>query len=141
LRSPRPLRRPLVAGVVLLLSAALTACFGQSADLTIYSGRNPELVDGLLKQLEEEVGGTVEIRYAGSPELAAQLLEEGDATQADVFFSQDAGALGALDAAGRLQPLPPATLETVPAPYRADDAEVGERVDVRVVGAARFFPG
>jgi iron(III) transport system substrate-binding protein len=107
--------------VVLLLSTALAACSGQSADLTIYSGRNPELVDGLLQQLEEHVGGTVEIRYAGSAELAAQLLEEGDATEADVFFSQDAGALGALDEAGRLQPLPPTTLEAVPAPYRADD--------------------
>ena len=121
MRRLRPHRRPLVAGVVLLLSAALTACSGQSSDLTIYSGRNPELVDGLLQQLEEQVGGTVEIRYAGSAELAAQLLEEGDATEADVFFSQDAGALGALDEAGRLQPLPPVTLEAVPASYRADD--------------------
>jgi iron(III) transport system substrate-binding protein len=121
LRRLRLHRRPLVAGVVLLLSAALTACSGESTQLTIYSGRNQELVGPLLEQLEEEIGGTVEIRYAGSPELAAQLLEEGDATQADVFFSQDAGALGALDEAGRLQPLPPATLEAVPAPYRADD--------------------
>jgi iron(III) transport system substrate-binding protein len=121
LRRLRYPRRPLVAGVVLLLSAALPACSGESTQLTIYSGRNQELVGPLLEQLEKEVGGTVEIRYAGSPELAAQLLEEGDATEADVFFSQDAGALGALDEAGRLQPLPPATLETVPAPYRADD--------------------
>ena len=113
MRRLRPHLRPLVAGVVLLLSAALTACSGQSSDLTIYSGRNPELVDGLLQQLEEQVGGTVAIRYAGSAELAAQLLEEGDATEADVFFSQDAGALGALDEAGRLQPLPPVTLEAL----------------------------
>jgi iron(III) transport system substrate-binding protein len=119
--TPRSHRRPLVAGVVVLLTAALTACTGQSADLTIYSGRNEQLVGGLLEQLEEEIGGTVEVRYGDSAELAAQLLEEGDASAADVFFSQDAGALGALDQAGRPQPLPAPVLEAVPQPYRADD--------------------
>lgn len=113
--------RPLVVGVVSLLTAALTACGGESADLTIYSGRNEQLVGGLLTQLEERIGGTVEIRYGDTAELAAQLLEEGDGTEADVFFSQDAGALGALDQAGRLQPLPAPVLDAVPAQYRADD--------------------
>ena len=45
------------------------------------------------------------MRYAGSSELAAQLLEEGEATKADLFFSQDAGALGVLAQAGRLEAL------------------------------------
>lgn len=119
--SARSSARPLVVGVVLLLTAALTACGGESADLTIYSGRNEQLVGGLLTQLEERIGGTVEIRYGDTAELAAQLLEEGDGTEADVFFSQDAGALGALDQAGRLQPLPAPVLDAVPAQYRADD--------------------
>ncbi|HXV92664.1 MAG TPA: extracellular solute-binding protein, partial [Pseudonocardia sp.] len=118
-----PRSRSLLVAAALALAAAATsliAC-GSSADLTIYSGRNEQLVGGLLEQLEETVGGTVEVRYGDSAELAAQLLEEGEATEADVFFSQDAGALGALDSAGRLQPLPEATLDAVPEPYRADD--------------------
>lgn len=123
MRNTRLSTRPLVVGFVLLLTAALTACSGQSADLTIYSGRNEQLVGGLLAQLEERIGGTVEIRYGDSAELAAQLLEEGDGTEADVFFSQDAGALGALDRAGRLQPLPAAVLDVVPQQYRADDGD------------------
>ncbi|MGH3567102.1 MAG: extracellular solute-binding protein [Pseudonocardia sp.] len=119
--STRSSVRPLVTGVVALLTVALTACSGQSADLTIYSGRNEQLVGGLLTQMEERIGGTVEIRYGDTAELAAQLLEEGDGTEADLFFSQDAGALGALDQAGRLQPLPAPVLDAVPAQYRADD--------------------
>lgn len=112
---------PAVAvGLVALMTVALASC-GQSADVTIYSGRNEQLVGGLLAQLEAQVGGTVEVRYGDSAELAAQILEEGDASEADVFFSQDAGALGALDGAGRLSPLPQATLDVVPAPYRAED--------------------
>lgn len=115
-------RVPLMAAALALaaLSPLLTAC-GSSADLTIYSGRNEQLVGELITQLEERIGGTVEVRYGSSAELAAQLLEEGGATEADVFFSQDAGALGALGGAGRLDPLPATVLDAVPAEYRAED--------------------
>ncbi|MEU7819002.1 iron ABC transporter substrate-binding protein [Pseudonocardia sp. NPDC049154] len=119
-RVPRCVRIAVATLAAVAVVAPLTAC-GSSPDLTIYSGRNEQLVGGLLEKLEERVGGTVEVRYGGSAELAAQLLEEGTGTEADVFFSQDAGALGALDEANRLEPLPPAALDAVPAAYRADD--------------------
>src|SRR5919112_248603 len=91
------------------------------ASLVIYSGRNEALVGGLLDQLKQATGGNVEVRYGSSGEMAAQLLEEGDRTQADVFFSQDAGALGAVGQPGRLARLPADVLELVPPEYRADD--------------------
>jgi iron(III) transport system substrate-binding protein len=101
-------------------AAAPAAAAGDEV-LTIYSGRNEQLVSGLLDQLSEDVGVEVEVRYGDTGEMAAQILEEGDATPADVFFGQDAGALGALSDAGRLAPLPEEILETVPAEYRAQD--------------------
>jgi iron(III) transport system substrate-binding protein len=107
-------RRLLAAAAVATLATSLSACTGdaeESSDdaLVIYSGRNENLVAPLLDRLEEEVGVPVEVRYATSSELAAQLLEEGEGTDADVFFSQDAGALGALGKAGMLAPLDEAT--------------------------------
>jgi iron(III) transport system substrate-binding protein len=91
--------------------------------LTIYSGRSEELVGPLIERFEAESGIDVEVNYAGTSELAATILEEGDASPADVFFSQDAGALGALAAEGRLANLPPAVLDLVEARFRSDDGQ------------------
>ena len=88
--------------------------------LTVYSGRSEELVGPLIEQFETETGIDVQVQYAGTTDLAATILEEADASPADVFFAQDAGALGAVGAEGRLAALP---------------AETRGRVDERFVSA------
>ncbi len=92
---------------------ASSAGSASEGTLLIYSGRNEQLVGPILDQLEAQVGVPVQVRYGDSAAMSAQLLEEGDATQADLFFSQDAGALGALAKAGRLQTLPAAQTSAV----------------------------
>lgn len=113
-------RRVLALGAAAVLALTMAACGqddGEEAlsddSLVIYSGRNETLVGPLLDKLEAATGIEVQVRYGGSSELAAQLLEEGDGTKADLFFSQDAGALGALAKADRLQTLPAATTGAV----------------------------
>ncbi|WP_250445491.1 extracellular solute-binding protein [Actinotalea sp. C106] len=93
----------------------------EEGTLLIYSGRNENLVEPLLEQLEDAVGVDVEVRYASTSELAAQLLEEGDASEADIFFGQDAGALGALAKAGMLAELDESVTGLVPETYRDAD--------------------
>lgn len=102
-------------------SSGSPAASGAATSLTVYSGRNENLVGPLIDKLKAATGLDVQVRYGDSAELAAQILEEGDNSRADLFFSQDAGALGALSKAGRLAALPQATLDKVPATYRGGD--------------------
>jgi iron(III) transport system substrate-binding protein len=105
-----------------------------SGTLTVYAGRSEELVGPLIERFEAETGVDVEVAYAGTTDLAATILEEGDASPADVFFAQDAGALGAVAAEGRLTTLPSSTLDQVDARFRSDDGQwVGLSGRARVV--------
>lgn len=110
-----------VLGAALLALPACGLVSGSSGDeLVVYSGRAENLIKPLLEKFEA-TGVDVEVRYGGSAELAAQILEEGGNRKADVFLSQDAGALGALTKEGVLEPLPQAELAKVDTRYRADD--------------------
>lgn len=144
----RPAAIATAALAALTLSACATADDGTSptpgtssdsaavADdaFTLYAGRDQELIDPLIEQFESETGVSVDVRYAGSTELAALLLEEGDATPAGVFLAQDAGALGAVAKADMFATLPASITETVPAGFTSTDGSwVGVTGRARVV--------
>lgn len=103
------MKRSLLLAVVVMLS--IGACSGGANRLVVYSGRSEELVQPLIDLFEDETGIDVEVRYAGSTDLAATLLQEGDATDADVFYAQDPASLGAV--AGLFATLDASTLAKV----------------------------
>lgn len=142
-RRSRPWRTAsAVLTAALLLSAAACgssqdedlAAADEAGSLVVYSGRNENLVGPLFEKFTAATGIEVATRYGGSAELAAQLLEEGSRTPARVFLSQDAGALGALEDADRLDQLPATVLEKVPAQYRSTQGKwVGTAARSRVL--------
>lgn len=93
--------------VLTALTLVAAACSDASANtLTVYSGRTEDLVGPLFEQFTADTGIALEIRYAGSTDLAATLREEGRNSPADVFFAQDPASLGAVAEADLLVPLP-----------------------------------
>jgi iron(III) transport system substrate-binding protein len=128
-----PLRPFALVLAVPALVLGLSSCGGDSDKLTIYSGRIESLVGPLIDQFEEQTGIDVEVKYGDSADLAVLVDTEGDKGP-DVFFSQTPGALGFLDLEGHLAPLPQATLDKVPARFRAEDGDwVGVSGRVRVI--------
>jgi iron(III) transport system substrate-binding protein len=113
----------------------MAGCGGGDGDaLVVYSGRNQNLVRPILDRFARQTGTDIRVRYAETTELTPTLLEEGSATRADVFFSQDAGALAALASRGLLARLPDDVLDQVEPRFR----DPGRRW-VGVTGRARVI--
>lgn len=104
--------RPLI-----LLPLLLVATHSLAQTLTLYSGRGEALVQPLIDRFTAETGIWVAVRYGGTAELAVLILEEGRASPADLFWGQDAGALGALAARGRFTALASDITANLPSIY------------------------
>ncbi len=130
------MNRRLTATTALALTLAMVtaACGGgdggggnQSATtkslgtITVYSGRNEDLVKPILKKFTIDTGIKVNLRTADSGAMASQILTEGAASPADVFLSQDAGALGAVTQAKLLRALPKSITDRVDPAFQARD--------------------
>ena len=137
--------RPLLALAAALFAALILVACGSGSEpgssdepgtegITVYSGRIPPLIGPMIDLWEERTDTDVQVRFGDSATLAATLVEEGENSPADVFFSQDAGSLGAIDEAGLLTPLPETILDRVPERFRADDGNwVGISARSRVI--------
>lgn len=130
-----------LATTTLLGASLLSGCSstedareGEVTELTVYSGRSETFIAPFFEEFEAETGIKLNVRYGDSSELAAQLIEEGDNSPADIFLSQDAGALGAVAEAGLLTALSNDILASIPAKYASQDSKW-----VGVTGRARVF--
>jgi len=119
--------------LILLMALLVTAC-DSGETLTLYSGRGESMVEPIVAKFEEQTGIEVKVRYGGTSQLAVLLQEEGTRTPADLFWGQDAGAMGALGNAGLLSPLPRDIYQDLPGIYTSETG-----LWVAASGRARVF--
>ena len=85
--------------------------------LIIYGAQHPQVEAMLAKAFTAKTGIPVKIHDGEGPDIAAQIISEGAASPADVFYTENAPELNLLAEQGLLAPVAPATLAQIPARY------------------------
>jgi iron(III) transport system substrate-binding protein len=141
--------RVLRAGSLIALagcSAVLAVgCGGGSghSSITLYNGQHTVLTSSLAAAFEKATGVKVQIRTDDSAVLADQIIQEGSASPADVYISENSPELMELQRRGLLTALPQSILRETP---NADESPAGDwvgmalRVSSLVYDTARVSP-
>ena len=89
-----------------------------SGAITVYNAQHEELTQAWADEFTKETGVTVTLRNGDDSELGNQLVQEGSASPADVFLTENSPAMSLVDNAKLFAPVDAATLAQVPNAYR-----------------------
>lgn len=104
--------------------------------IVLYNGQHSQLTNALIAAFEKQTGISVEMRLDDSIVLADQILEEGHASPADVYISENSTELMTLQQHGLLARLPGSILDQIPS---QDDSPVGEWVGIALRVSALVY--
>lgn len=105
----------------LLATALLSAGHAYAADavgIVVYNAQHESLTKSWAEGFTEETGIPVTLRNGDDTEMGNQIVQEGSASPADVFLTENSPAMVLVDNAGLFAPVAPTTLEQVDAAYR-----------------------
>ena len=105
----------------LLILPLLSSCTSSSSGLVVYNAQHEELIGAVAAEFTKKTGIKVELRNGSDLEMANQLVEEGKASPADVFLTENSPAMSLVDSKGLFAKLEPATLKPIPNRYRPDN--------------------
>ena len=114
----RPARISAAVVSALAAAAALSGCSSDGDALVVYSAQHESLVRTMLEDFTDQTGIELEFRDANDTELANQIVQEGKASPADVFLTENSPAIDVVDREGLLAPLDQKTLDQVGEAYR-----------------------
>ena len=111
-------RASAVATLALMAATGLSPAAVAQGEVNIYSYREPQLIDPLLKAFTDKTGIKANVVYAAAG-LNERLAAEGQNSPADLLFTVDAGRLSEAKDAGLTQPVASGALtQSVPAQFR-----------------------
>jgi iron(III) transport system substrate-binding protein len=132
---------PVLILAALLLSACGSSHSASGRSITLYNGQHEQTTAALVAAFEKQTDITVHVRSGDEATLGNQILQEGQNSPADVFYTENTPVLEALGAKGRLAPVPAATLAAVPSRYnsaRGDWVGVSARASVLVYNTSQI---
>lgn len=89
-----------------------------SGAITVYNAQHEALTQAWADEFTAETGVTVTLRNGSDSELGNQIAQEGQASPADVFLTENSPAMSLVDNAGLFADVDAATINQVPAEYR-----------------------
>ena len=89
-----------------------------SDGIVVYNAQHENLVKSWVDGFTKETGIKVTLRNGDDSELGNQLVQEGSASPADVFLTENSPSMVLVDNANLFAPLDAETLKQVPAEYR-----------------------
>lgn len=105
--------------LALALSCASHAFAGDSADgIVVYNAQHETLTKAWVDGFSRETGIKVTLRNGDDSELGNQIVQEGAASPADVFLTENSPSMVLVDNARLFAPVAPVTLAQVDSAYR-----------------------
>ncbi len=101
-----------------LVSPLVAACGEDEPKLVIYNAQHEPLLKELAPAFTKETGIEVELRNAKDLELSNLIVQEGKASRADVFLTENSPAMSQVEAAGLFEKLPADLVAPIPEQYR-----------------------
>jgi iron(III) transport system substrate-binding protein len=91
--------------------------------IVVYNAQHQALTQAWADGFTKDTGVKVTLRNGDDTELGNQIVQEGAASPADVFLTENSPAMALVDNAGLFAPVDPATLAQVPATFKAADGK------------------
>ena len=123
------IRNNALAGIALAATAALSlaACGSGSTtgadgkpagEITVYNAQHESLTKEWVDAFTAETGIKVTLRQGDDTEMSNQIVQEGAASRADVFLTENSPAMAQVENAGLFADVDKATVDQVPAAFR-----------------------
>ncbi len=127
------IRNNALAGIALAATAALslaacgsgastsgssTGADGKAGEITVYNAQHESLTKEWADAFTAETGIKVTLRQGSDTEMSNQIVQEGAASRADVFLTENSPAMAQVENAGLFADVDKATIGQVPAEFR-----------------------
>jgi iron(III) transport system substrate-binding protein len=106
------------ATAALIAVASPVMAQSETAGIVVYNAQHESLGVAWAEAFTKETGIKVTLRKGSDMEFANQIVQEGAASPADVFLTENSPAMSLVDAAGLFEPIDKATLDQVPDTFR-----------------------
>ena len=119
-------RATVAAGMALAVIAAASACgssdsSADSQSITVYNAQHEDLTQLEADAFTAQTGIKVTLRNGDDSELSNQIVQEGAASPADVFLTENSPGMSLVNSKGLFAKADQAALDQVPAQFRPSD--------------------